>query len=484
MQRRNDFLAALAASAVSAGVDGSVVLVAVSGGPDSLALLHALYTLRGELGISELAVAHFDHGLRAEQSAAEAAFVNEFSHSLGLKCFVEAAAPGSIASTNRGSLQESARDARYRFLDRIADDIGARFIATAHHRDDQVETILINILRGTGIDGLRGIPRQNGRYIRPLLDVDRAAIEAYCAEHTLTPRREPTNDDPSHYLRNRIRLELLPLLERDYHPAVRDSLLRLSDIAAVESAYLDEAARSALADISVVRRPKASPPHPVDTGLVLDIPRLLAQPIALQRRIVRLAVQSARGTTDGLSEAHVLAALHMAEHGGSGITVPSPELRIHRNASTKSLAFEMDETGHDTPASTTLSIGKPVQWVDGWTLRVDTARPILTTSTQWIEQIDANRIDLDTLTVRSWLDGDQIAPLGMSGKTKKLQDIFADAHIPRPWRRRWPIVVDGDGVVWMPGLCLSDRVRMRESTTRPVCLSAYGNEMNERWYRA
>jgi len=457
MVRDVDLQAAVRKAAAAAGVDGAVILAAVSGGPDSLAMLHALNELAGELGIESLAVAHYDHGLRGE-SAAEAEFVTNFCRTLALPCHVETAVTGAIAASSRGSLQEAARDARYAFLERIAVDTRAKFIVTAHNQDDQVETVLINILRGTGIDGLRGIPRLVGHYLRPLLDVDRATIEAYCANHGLAPRRDPSNDDSKHYLRNRIRLELLPLLELDYHPSARESILRLSESAAIDTAYLDDLARAAFESLRRV--------HP---AVAIDHAGLTALPHALRRRVVRLAVETARGTREGLTERQVEQTLALAAGvpGTTGFTIASPECRVLRRGD----CITFEATVSAAPAvSYSVALASPsnVTLDTGWTINVDTA-PI---DGVYTATIDARCIDLPTLVVRSRRDGDRIDPLGMTGRSKKLQDAFVDARIARSERDRWPIIADKNGPVWIPGLTLSDRAKVTEQTTQPLTISA------------
>ena len=191
-------------------------------------------------------------------------------------------------------------------------------MATGHTRDDQAETVLLNILRGTGLDGLRGIPLQRGVYVRPLLHTSRAAVEAYCAEHGLSPRRDPSNHDPSHYTRNRLRLELLPALERDYNPGVRDALLRLAETAARDADYLHLQAEAALAALTLER---------TEAALTLDARQVRRLHPALLRHVLRAAFAQVRGTTLGLTHEHlepVCAALAGLRRLPFGLTTPPP----------------------------------------------------------------------------------------------------------------------------------------------------------------
>ena len=191
-------------------------------------------------------------------------------------------------------------------------------MATGHTQDDQAETILLNVLRGTGLDGLRGIPLRRGVYVRPLLQTSRAAVEAYCAEHGLSPRRDPSNADPSHYTRNRLRLDLLPALERDFNPAVRGALLRLAETAARDADFLRVQAEEALEALTLERAAGT---------LTLDARRLRLLHPALWRHILRAAFARVRGTALGLTHAHLeplCDALAGRRHLPFGLTTPPP----------------------------------------------------------------------------------------------------------------------------------------------------------------
>lgn len=217
------------------------ILVAVSGGADSVALLRGLVELAAERSI-EPVVAHLDHGLRAE-SADDAAWVRSLAESLRLECHVERRDVAALAKARGTGIEETARDARYEFLRATAENTGCPAIALAHTADDQAETILHHIVRGTGLAGLRGMPRERPlgdgvRIVRPLLDVTRATIEAYLANLGQDYHEDPTNAD-SVFTRNRIRNTLLPMLESEFNPKVRTALLRLGEQAASASEAID-----------------------------------------------------------------------------------------------------------------------------------------------------------------------------------------------------------------------------------------------------
>lgn len=290
---------------------GSRILAACSGGPDSLALVHILHRLKDEYGFS-LAVAHVNHMLRPE-AAEEAEFVEVFSTSLGLKCFVTAIDVSAYSKANKiSSQEEAARLLRYQCLRRIAATWGGAQIATGHHRDDQVETVLLNFLRGAGSGGLRGMKPLNGDVMRPLLAVSRLEIEAYCEEQGLQPRRDSSNFT-TEYRRNRIRLELLPVLEKSYNPAIREAIWRLASLAGDEHDYIRGEAAKLWGKVAIA-----------GDCVAIESQGLAALPTALQRELIRQAIEKKRGALTGISFEHVEKLLTMALSGtvGSLLTLP------------------------------------------------------------------------------------------------------------------------------------------------------------------
>lgn len=301
---------------------GDRALVAVSGGPDSLSLLHALHAHKGEIGLEFLGAAHLDHGLRGGESAADAVFVAAFCRARDIPCRVGYADTAALAAARKVSIQQAAREARYGFLEAAALEMEADKIATAHTQDDQVETVLLNILRGAGLDGLSGIPAGRGPYIRPLLQVSRDDVLAYCDAHALTPRLDPSNLDAGHYTRNSLRLTLLPQLERDYNPAVRQALLRLSQTAARDADYLHRQAEAALPGLTLS--------SDLD-GLVLDANRLRELHPALLRHVLRAAITQVRGTREAVTHEHwepLCEAIHNRRRLPFGLTTPAPHCAI------------------------------------------------------------------------------------------------------------------------------------------------------------
>jgi len=278
--------AARALAAVGVPVAGDGLALAVSGGADSLALLHAMRTLAGPRGW-RLAVVTVDHGLRSG-SAADAAFVVDHAKALGLDAGLETLAPADLARHRRAGQEGAARAARYEALWRAAGELGCGWLATGHTLDDQAETVLLQLLRGAGPDGLAGMSVRSGRLLRPLLGVRRAQTRDCCAAVGVDWREDPTNAEPGP-LRNRVRQRLLPLLE-ELRPGATGALARTAALAADERDWLDPLVAAALAASQAVA--SAGP----EGTVALDAAALAELPVPLARRVARAAARQAGAT--------------------------------------------------------------------------------------------------------------------------------------------------------------------------------------------
>lgn len=431
-------------------VPGDKVVVGVSGGPDSLALLHSLRVLQEEFGYT-LHVAHLNHCLRPE-AAAEAEYVRNLAAAWGLPVTVASRDVAAYRRQQRLSLEEAAREVRYRFLSEVAETEGATRIAVGHQADDQAETILLNLLRGSGLTGLKAMLPRRGRLIRPLLFIPRAEIAAYCRHHGLEPRLDSTNRD-TNLRRNKIRYHLLPYLQREFNPAIVRVLSRTAVILQEEEEILAGLAEEAFARVRQRRE---------EGYLTLDRGEWLALAPGLQRRVLRLAAAS---LGRNVSFDQVERVREIALEGGT-LTWPG-HLRVEAGEGEISLR----------PAG-----GSPERLVFSYQLRV----PGLTPLPELGQAIRAELKDppaafggreneawLDwrklekPLVVRNWQPGDFFHPLGMSGK-KKLQDFFSDIHLPVAQRHRVPLVVSGDCIAWVAGLRLAEDFKITPAT--PVAL--------------
>ncbi|CQR72951.1 tRNA(Ile)-lysidine synthase [Sporomusa ovata DSM 2662] len=439
---------------------GGRILAACSGGPDSLALVHILHRLKDEHGFS-LAVAHVNHMLRPE-APGEAEFVEAFSTSLGLKCFVTAIDVSAYSKANKiSSQEEAARLLRYQCLRRIAAAWGGAMIATGHHRDDQVETVLLNFLRGAGSGGLRGMKPLNGDVIRPLLAVSRPEIEAYCEEQGLQPRRDSSNFS-TEYRRNRIRLELLPVLEKSYNPAIREAIWRLASLVGDEHDYICGEAAKLWGNVA-----KAG------DCVVIESQGLAALPIALQRELIRQAIEKKRGSLTGISFEHVEKLLTMVLSGTVGSLLTLPGGYIARKTYT-GLVVENGVLYPSKPVCTKKLKTVTVVIPGSTTIGSSTIVAELATALPLKKGKNSAAFDLEKLTlplvVRSRAPGDRFRPAGLNG-SKKLKNFFIDDKIPEAVRNFVPIVADQHEIIWVAGYRQSEHARITETTKKILQLT-------------
>ncbi len=457
---------------------GAAVLIGVSGGPDSLCLLHVLAALAQELD-ARLHVAHLHHGLRGADADADAAFVAEIAAAWGLPCTVEHADIAALAARAGASLEEAAREARYTFLRRLAAQLGAQAVAVGHNADDQAETVLMHFLRGSGLAGLRGmqpasefpiadsqLPIVNLPLIRPLLFTPRADILAYCAEHGLQPRFDRSNEDTT-FFRNRLRHELLPLLE-GYNPQIRRILGNTAMVLADDHALLR-------ADLLAVWPQVAL--DELAGRLVLDLAAWRGLPPALQRAVLREAIRRLRASLRNVNYVHVDNAFSLLQEGRAGdrMTLPAGlELVLGYDR------FAVGEEGVELPVN-----GLPqmdVEWLPlpvpgtaklaSWQVETRLLAPAdlppgwQGNADPWQAWLDAGALG-PTPALRTRREGDRCQPLGMAGRSKLLAEIFTNAKIPTPARACWPLLLNSAGdIAWVCGLRVDERARVTPASQR------------------
>jgi len=405
--------------------------VAVSGGADSVCLLHALL----ELGYSPH-VLHINHRLRGKESDEDAEFVVASARRLGLPCAVHDAPlqPGA------GNLEQAARKLRLAvFRAKLAGGTVDR-IALGHTRSDQAETVLFRFLRGAGTAGLSGIrPVTAGGLIRPLIEIDREEVRAWLRERGI-PWRDDSSNASLEFARNRIRHLLLPQLAREWNPAISQTLAHTADWAAAEEAYWREQITRLAAEHLDSSRP--------EDGILLRADALASLPLAAARRLVRRAIESAKGDLRAVDFRHVEAVLRLAATARAG-RVQAPELDICRS-------FEWIRFARPAPVRPyNLPITVPeVVPVPGTSLSVS-LELIEKSETSGTEESVYNGVvgHLDwtclsgALELRNWRPGDRYQPAGASGE-KRVKDLFQDARIPLWDRGTWPVLTAGSRIVW------------------------------------
>jgi tRNA(Ile)-lysidine synthase len=464
--------------------NGDLIIVAVSGGTDSLSLLHIFNTLQVDGGVSyALHVAHLNHGLRGKTARADAEFVRREAQKMGLPCTVAKIDSQAYARRRGLSLEDAARRLRYRFLQQLAKKTGASRVAVGHNRDDQVETLLLNFLRGTGLAGLAGMKVKRGfgaegRYlIRPLLETGREELEQYCLERGLSPRVDETNLE-THFLRNKIRLELLPFLEKEYNPNLRQNLLRLSRLITWEHDFLEKTAERHLKSITLV----------VGKGrLVIDGRKLLARHQALQGRILRRAVCRLLGTIPREVGYHqIRSILNLARQGPPHGRLHLPfNLEASRSYDRLQISFrEKQRPAAVAPFFLTVPGKKDVS-AKGVFLQAEllplhkvawppASRKVAYFDYDLVLELLKGKGKKEPgapveLLVRSRQPGDRFHPLGAPGQ-KKLKKYFIDQKIPLPDRDQIPLVLAGEEIIWVAGRQQAHACRLTEETERILVL--------------
>ena len=431
---------------------GDHVLAAVSGGADSVAMLHMLHGLRKPLGI-KLSIAHMDHRIRGEESRRESAFVQELAAGLGIACVAEARDVPEHKAASGLSLQEAAREIRYGFFSDAMAATGANKLALAHQADDQAETVLMRLVRGASLKGLAGIPAcRDGYIIRPLIDVERREIEAWLRQRGIAWVPD-TSAGEQHYLRNKIRHQLMPLLRGEYNPGIVATLGRTAALM-----RQDEQALEALVDdMAASRVEKQLEEH------VIAVTALREAGPDLYGRLVRRIIAGLKGDTRELTEKHIEAIIRLIEKPGPSRTVQLPgpwcvrrqygALIFARSGdATPPFSYrsdEMPELLHVTELGMALRF--EIEPIAGCSAVYDNADRL-------VAYIAADKA-VGPVTVRQWQPGDVFYPLGGPG-SRKLKDFFSDLKIPPPERRRVPVLLFGEHIAWVCGLRLDERFKV------------------------
>ena len=475
-------------------VAGDTVVVGVSGGPDSLCLLHVLRELLPDLSLN-LHVAHLNHQMRGVDADADADFVAKLSIDWGLQATIESADVPALASTHKLALEEASRRARYAFLAQVAGRIGARTIAVAHNADDQTETVLMHWLRGSGLAGLRGMqpstpmgdlrieigdwrlgsPISNLQslvLIRPLLDIPRADIEVYCARHNLQPRFDRSNLDTT-YFRNRLRHELLPYLET-YNVNIREVVRRSASVVAADYELLREQLEMAWGQVVC---------NESGCAVTFDLVSWRALPLALKRSTIREAIRRLRRALRNIDFVHVENAVEILTRGETGAQVTLPQgLMLTIGYDTFTVAGEDFGDLPDLPLlmtehPVTITVpGRTKLPESAWVLKIDlfprsrVSDEDLAAAKGWEAYLDATAVGLSP-SLRPRRPGDRFCPLGMGGQSKRVNEFMINEKIPASWRDHIPLMVNEHGqIVWVCGQRVDDRARVTTDTQRVMRL--------------
>ncbi len=452
--------------------DGEVVLVAVSGGADSLALLYGLHALRTQLNC-KLHIVHLNHCLRPDADA-DAEFVQHHAARLEMPCTIQRAEVQRLVEEWKLSVEAAGRKARYQFYESVCTEVSATKVALGHHQDDIAETVLINLLRGSGTDGLKGIsPVRDTKFIRPLIGFTRQKIEAFLTSMGIVPRQDATNTD-TRYLRNRIRHELIPRLENHYNPNIKTALIRTADVLGTESEYLDTTARTAFETCQIQDSQEI---------IALDREKFCQYHIALQRRILRQSVSKMLGAVSDLYFAHCAAMLNLIEGDAPNAVLLLPNgLRFRR--AYQRLIFDRKPIEIDSFSYPITTVGKTFMAVlnaeitaelgdvkSGGTPTLPDGKFEAIFDYQKLRKAFAEpSSEVIPLTMRNRRKGDRFQPYGMQG-TKKIKDFLIDAKVPQQARDNIPLLVCGDVILWIVGHTTCESFKIEPHTQHYLYLS-------------
>jgi tRNA(Ile)-lysidine synthase len=446
---------------------GDRVVVAVSGGPDSVALLKVLEMVSGDYGLT-LISAHLHHGIRGEEADRDEQFVKQLSQDMSL-AFVSDRIHVPVLKKGTGkSIEEIGREERYWFLKDVAEKHGAQKIALGHHLHDQAETVIMNLLRGSGAEGLRGmLPVRDGMFIRPLLGIRRKEILDFLEERQIPYMLDPSNDS-NVYLRNRIRHRLIPELKEQFNPNLEESLGSMSEILRLEDDYMKIVTGGILTELGVKL---------CDKEIRIKISDLRIHHPAIQNRMIKTFLEQFSPSGKGIGSIHVKAVINLSDSKKPGGRVNLPYgIHVWREYDCLCFGRQKKESigSHAMNANEkleelfyTVSIPDTIRIHElGKTMSFDLVQPPKESVSDVpnIAYMDYDKI-APPLVVRTIRPGDRIQPLGMEG-TKKLKSYFIDRKVPRGKRREIPLLVDGESVIWIAGMRLNERVKITNKSRK------------------
>jgi tRNA(Ile)-lysidine synthase len=436
------------------------VIVACSGGPDSVALLHLLYQIKEKYNL-KLSVAHINHKLRGKESDGDEKFVKRLAKKLRLKFYSKSFDVKKIAKNKKLSIEEVAREIRYRYLDRLAQRLKASKIALGHNADDQAETVLMRLIRGAGGLGLSGMPAAKGKIIRPLLGVKREEIEQFLREKELGFRIDSTNLRRD-YLRNRIRLELLPYLTRDYNPKIVEVLNRTASILSAQEDYLKKETLKEFGKVAKIKKEKIS----------LDLDKLFSYDIFLQREILRLAIDRLKGGAFKAGFAPVERVLGLARKGKAGRRVYLNRDVLAEISAGQLNFYKVKKSEKDQPVffpGVTESERFGIR-LDSEIIKMKNLKEKPYSKDEMTAFLDRDKLK-PPFILRNPRTGDWFSPLGMKG-TKSLKDFLTDLKVPRYEKEMVLVLTSNDRIVWVLGYRIADQFKVQKNTQNVLKIKA------------
>jgi tRNA(Ile)-lysidine synthase len=417
--------------------------VAVSGGADSVCLLHALFELAPQWNL-RLSVIHVEHGIRGEASRADAGFVRDLAAGLDLPFLCRVADVPAIAAESHDNLEQAARRIRHEFYRELIAGGTVDRVATGHTRNDQAETVLYRMLRGSGVSGLASIRAVTSEgLVRPLLSLWRREIEDWLRERHVGWREDETNADPS-YVRNRIRHGLLPLLREEYNAQIDETLARMATLAADDEQYWEDLVSIGQAGEGAGGEPGLRP------TVTFEVARISAAPAALARRMVRRAIEQVKGDLRQIDFAHVEAILALTRSTEGSGRLQAPGVDVFRSFDWIRFCALRENPEPRPRFSYPIVPPCTIGWPGGGSIAFEIRDKVCDTleaGLDWPEISSLPEVRDGNLELRNWTPGDCYREAGRSSE-RKIKQMFQEARVPLWKRREWPVLVAGDRVLW------------------------------------
>ncbi len=435
------------------------ILIALSGGPDSICLLDIMIKLKDEYNLT-LYAAHLNHRIRGIDAQEDSLFCQKICKKNNVTFFVKNIDIPELAVQQSRGVEEVARDVRYDMFFDIKNKLGINKIAVAHNLDDQAETMLMKMFRGSGIQGLRGIDykRKDG-IIRPLLDIYKSQINEYCDVNNLNPRIDKTNFE-SDYSRNKVRLDLIPYIENNYCENIKQILSRTANVIRDDYNYIEKVSKE---HYELLVKNKS------DDEIILDLPLLKNTDTAIQKRVIRLAILDIMGNLNNIENVHIVDSLSLLEKSDGKIINLPKNLKAYIKNEDYVITTKNQENEEITYQYNIEINGKTVVNEIGLTVTTSVlpakdslALPV----SKYIKVFDYDKI-VGSLYVRSRKIGDKLSPIGLTG-TKKIKDILINKKIPADTKYMFPIISDDEQILWLLGYRISENYKIDDNTQRVI----------------
>ena len=434
---------------------GDKVLVALSGGPDSVCLLNILYNLKAELNI-EIGAAHLNHLLRDKDAFEDEEYVKTLCKSLDIPCFVKRVDINKYSKDKKMSSEMAGRDARYNFFDDIIKDEGYTKIATAHNANDQAETILFRLMRGSGIEGLCGIKVRRDKIIRPILCLSRKEVEEYIEINNLKPRIDKTNFEKI-YNRNKIRLDMIPYIKENFNEDIIQTLNRMSVLLQKDNEFIENSARSFYEK------------HCIEQSDYFIIKKeMFDNKEAVVTRVIRYALTNFSKTHYDFEMKHIYEICNLAKNNsGKAIDLPNKiyaeniygDIYIKERININNIDVKQEIVVNKNEIN-----GKKIFFndenIEFSVLKNDSNLDL--NQNNFIKYFDFDKIN-DSISLRKRKNGDKIIPLGMKG-SKKIKDLFIDMKVPKEERDCIPLLCFDENISWIVGIRVSEEYKITNKT--------------------